>query len=110
VAVLLSLFMGTGLVIALLSKFLEILRRHFDIILLDTPPLDAASGSSTLSHLCDGVIFVIKAGHLSGNVVRQSLSNIPNEKIVGAILNQVKIKDKSSYYWFDLNPHCKWCV
>ncbi len=84
--------------IALLSKFLEILKQRFDIILLDSPPLDAAAGNATLFQLTDGVIFVIKAGHLSIKILNEAKAGIPADKLVGAVLNQVKRKDMYYYY------------
>jgi hypothetical protein len=84
--------------VALLSKFLEILKQRFDIILLDCPPLDAAAGNATLFQLIDGVILVIKAGHLSVNILNEAKAGIPADKLVGAVLNQVKRKDMYYYY------------
>ena len=75
----------------LLSKFLDILKCRFDILLVDTPPLLDASGAAPLSSLADGVVLVIKAGHLSVKLVNEAMDRIPNEKIMGAILNQVRI-------------------
>jgi len=56
--------------------------------------LDVDDGGCVLAELVDGVLLVVKAGHLPVNAIRRSLSTIPNQKIVGAILNQVKIKGK----------------
>jgi Mrp family chromosome partitioning ATPase len=84
--------------VALLSKFLEILKQRFDIILLDCPPLDAAAGNATLFQLADGIIFVIKAGHLSIKILNEAKAGIPEDKLIGAVLNQVKRKGMYYYY------------
>jgi len=84
--------------VALLAKFVEILKQRFDIILLDSPPLDAAAGNATLFQLTDGVIFVIKASHLSVKVLNEAKAGIPQDKLMGAVLNQVKQKDMYYYY------------
>ena len=81
-----------------LRKPLEILKQRFDIILLDCPPLDAAAGNATLFQLTDGVILVIKAGHLSIKILNEAIAGIPADKLVGAVLNQVKRKDMYYYY------------
>jgi len=78
--------------VALLSKFLEILKQRFDVIVLNSPPLDAAAGNATLFQLTNGVIFVIKDGHLSVKILNEAKAGIPDDKLVGAVLNQVKRK------------------
>ena len=84
--------------VALLAKFIEILKQRFDIILLDSPPLDAGAGNATLFQLTDGVVFVIKAGHLSVRILDEAKAAIPEDKLVGAVLNQVRRKDTYYYY------------
>ncbi|MBA4321762.1 MAG: hypothetical protein C0408_02985 [Odoribacter sp.] len=83
--------------VRLTEKLLEILKRHFDIILVDTMPMDTTSGVATLSNLMDGVILVIKAGHLSVKSLNEAISCISDQKIIGAVLNQVK--SNQSYYY-----------
>lgn len=77
--------------VALLAKFLDILKTRFDVILVDAPPiLDAANGES-ISILADGVIFVVKAGHLSMKMLNEAKTRLTetNARIIGAVLNQV---------------------
>ena len=88
----------TALNLRLLATLMTFIRQRFDAVLLDSPPLDVVGGGSKLLEIVDGVVLVVKAGHLSFKEVRQSISSIPNEKIIGAILNQVKIKANASYY------------
>jgi hypothetical protein len=88
---------GGRINLMLLAKFLDILKHRFDILLVDTPPLLDASGAASLSSLADGVVLVIKAGHMSVKLVNEALDRIPNDKIMGAILNQVRI-GRDYYY------------
>ncbi len=81
----------------LMRKTLEILKQNFDVIVVDTSPIEAQADAVTLSSLADDIIFVIKAGKLSHKILNQAKNTLPQEKIVGAILNQVKING-SSYY------------
>ena len=80
-----------------MAKLFEILKQRFDIILVDTMPLDTGSGTATLSRLVDGVILVIKAGGLSSASLNEAINCIPNKKIVGAVINQVR--SNQSYYY-----------
>lgn len=84
---------------ALFSKFLSLLRQRFDVILVDTPPiLNAGNTATTLLSLVDGVIYVIKAGHVSLDLINKAIGTIKESKskIVGTVLNQVKAEN--SYY------------
>jgi hypothetical protein len=87
--------------VTLLSKFLDILKHRYDIIILDSPPLDAASGNATLFHLTDGMVLVIKAGHLSVKTINRHKDFLPEEKFIGVVLNQVKDKTiiNPNYYY-----------
>ena len=79
--------------LTLLSKYLDILKHRFDVVLVDAPPLLDAAGAAPLSALADGVIFVVKAGHLSVKVLNEAKTGLDEAKakIIGAILNQVKV-------------------
>ncbi len=83
--------------VRLIEKLFEILKKHFDIILVDTMPMDTTSGIATLSNLVDGVVLVIKAGHLSVKSLNEAISCISDKKMIGAVLNQVK--SNQSYYY-----------
>lgn len=79
----------------MLSKFIEIFRNSYDLVLLDAPPILEAADSAALAQLADGVVFVVQSGHLSYPVLLQALQRISatNTKILGTVLNQVKTKD-----------------
>lgn len=79
---------------ALLSKFLTILKQHYDIVLIDAPPFqDAASSITSMLPLVDGVIFVIKAGKASIECINKATTHIRgvNSNIIGVVLNQTKL-------------------
>jgi succinoglycan biosynthesis transport protein ExoP len=83
----------------LLKKVLEILKQHFDVIIMDNSPIEAQAGTVSLSALADDIIFVIKSGKLTHKVLNDAKSTLPQEKIVGVILNQIKTKGPSSHYY-----------
>ncbi|MCF6158841.1 MAG: DUF4388 domain-containing protein [wastewater metagenome] len=77
----------------LLSKFLTILKQHYDVVLVDGPPFqEAASSVTPLLPLVDGVIFVIKAGKASIESIHRATTHIKsvNSNIIGVVLNQTK--------------------
>lgn len=82
----------------LMKKIFEKLKQRFDVILIDTPPLDAASGIESIFHLADGIVLVIKAGHLSVKILNGAINHLPQDKIIGTVLNQAKIDPQPYYY------------
>jgi hypothetical protein len=83
----------------LFARFLDILKQHFDVVLVDAPPLLEAIGDTrSFLSLVDGVVFVIKSGHVSVKLAHEATTYIKESKtkIIGAILNQVKTDN--TYY------------
>ncbi len=90
---------GSLLNFTFLSKFFEILKQHFNIILVDAPPiLDTMNSFKPLYSMVDGVIFVIKPGQVSFKATNEAVNCIKESqtKIIGTVLNQVK--KTQSYY------------
>jgi polysaccharide biosynthesis transport protein len=87
-----------GLNQILMKKIFEKLRQRFDVVLLDTPPLDAASGIESILQLADGIVLVIKAGHLSIKNLNGAINHLPKDKIIGTILNQAEVNPQNYYY------------
>jgi Mrp family chromosome partitioning ATPase len=84
---------GSLLYFTLLSKFLGILKQHFNVILVDAPPiLDTMNSFKPLFSMVDGVIFVIKPGQVSIKDANEAVNCIKESqtKIIGAVLNQAK--------------------
>jgi hypothetical protein len=84
----------------LMKKMLEILKQRFDVIIMDNSPIEAQVGTFSLSSLADDIIFVVKSGKLSHQALNQAKNSLPQDKIIGVILNQVKTKGRSSYNYY----------
>jgi succinoglycan biosynthesis transport protein ExoP len=85
---------------ARMASLLVRLRREFDMVLVDTPPLTLLSDARVLGRLTNGVILVFRAGKArleSAQAVHQQLSedNIP---IIGTILNDWRPAKGSGLY------------
>ena len=68
---------------------LEELRRSFDLILIDTPPVLAAGDASVLSALSDGTVLILRAGQTDREAARAAADQIRavGGKLLGAIMN-----------------------
>lgn len=81
------------LYLGLLSKFLYYLKQQYDVVLVDAPPmLEAMNTAMPLLSLADGVIFVIKSGRVSIDIIKRVTAGMQENKakILGAVLNQAK--------------------
>ena len=85
-----------------MSKFIQVLRKEYDIVILDTPPTLPVTDAASLSTKVDHVIVVARAGvtkqsHLSG--VMEILGNL-NANILGVVLNMVPLNVRGEEYGY----------
>ncbi|MBQ3583371.1 MAG: polysaccharide biosynthesis tyrosine autokinase [Lachnospiraceae bacterium] len=75
------------------------LRRTYDYIIIDTPPIGSVIDAAVVAEECDGVILVISAGEISYKLVQTTKMQMEksNCKILGAVLNKVPM-GKGGYY------------
>ena len=84
----------------LLAKILDILKQHYDVVLIDAPPVLETMGSvKPLINLAEGIILVVKSGHVSLRKVKDATQYLKEceTNIIGVILNKVKIG--GGYYY-----------
>ncbi|MDD4073105.1 MAG: polysaccharide biosynthesis tyrosine autokinase [Desulfobacterales bacterium] len=84
-----------------MSRFIEVLKKNYDCVIIDSPPISAVTDSVILSQLADGVVLIIRSGGTPKQVVRHALSQLQsvNAHILGAVLNGVST-GKDSYYYY----------
>lgn len=82
-----------------MRAFLEAATEKFEIVVLDTPPVLAASDAVALSAQCDGVIMVIKAGSVPHEVVRHAVEQVHAVKgrVLGVLLNRLDARKNGQY-------------
>ncbi|HXY29927.1 MAG TPA: polysaccharide biosynthesis tyrosine autokinase [Gemmatimonadaceae bacterium] len=83
---------------------LERLKKEFDGVIIDTPPVHVAADSLILGKLSDGVLLVLRAGRTdrsSAVDARQRLGNL-GARVVGAVLNDPdhKVPQYGGYYYY----------
>jgi len=78
------------------------LRKGFDVVLLDTPPILAVIDSVIVSSLADCAIVVVSVGKIKRKPFINAVEELRRAKvkIIGAVLNGLKI-DKGDYYYMD---------
>ncbi len=83
-----------------MKKLIEDMRKEFDIIIIDSPPVLSASDSLEIAPITDGVVMVVKAGSTPIPSVQTAMTQISDvgAKIIGCILNNVDFQKEDYYY------------
>lgn len=86
-----------------IAECLGTLRKHFDLIVLDTPPVLAVSDARVIGRLCDKVIYVVKWDETPRELVRSGIRAAADAQldIVGLALAQVNLKKHVKYGYGD---------
>jgi capsular exopolysaccharide synthesis family protein len=88
-----------------MRKVLASLSEAFDLIVVDTPPLLAASDGAILSTLADGVVVVLRAGSTESDAAQQAIQQLTGvgARVVGAVLNDpdAKVPTYGGYYHYE---------
>ena len=82
------------------------LRQHYDIIILDCPPVLGISDTSIMTKFSDANILVVSSGETPIELVERAKKTFEtaNSKIDGVIINKASVKG-SSYYSYYANDY-----
>lgn len=84
-----------------MKVFIEEVKKNYDIVIIDTPPVGIVTDAQVLTTLVDGVLLVVASGKTKveeAKKAKELLQNV-NANILGVILNRVKEKDRGYYYY-----------
>jgi capsular exopolysaccharide synthesis family protein len=79
---------------------LDHLRRHFEWILLDSPPLASVTDALLLARHADMVVMVVQHAKIDKKLVKRSLTALRKVtgNVLGTVLNAVDVKAQGYYY------------
>ena len=82
------------------SKLLAELRRMFDYIIIDAPPLGIFTDATVLIGRADGALMVVRAGKTRYAALDRVLEPLPRERLLGIVLNGADDNhdNNSTYY------------
>lgn len=85
-----------------MTAFLEEMKKYFDYIILDTPPLQAVTDAQILSTKSDATLLVVRAGVTKKECVNNSISLLRkvNANIIGTVLHAVDNTRNKYYYYY----------
>lgn len=82
---------------AVMDNFLERVKDEYDLIIMDSPPVQEFTDAQVLSKKADGIIFIVKCNATKRNVIKKSkkLFDIVNSQIIGTVLTSNEKLSKS---------------
>jgi len=83
-----------------MKQLLEHMSMIFDWIILDSPPALAVHDASILADMCDGVLFVVRAGATDFERVQKASAEFHEKNLLGVVLNRVDKADSYGDYYY----------
>ncbi len=89
----------------LIKGMMEEIRKEYDIVVIDCPPMTAVTDASIISNFSDGTVFVLASRSTNRDVARNSLKQLENHgaNVLGAVLTRVSKQDSAygmDYYYY----------
>ncbi|TMW72238.1 CpsD/CapB family tyrosine-protein kinase [Alteribacter natronophilus] len=74
----------------------------YDYVILDAPPVNLVTDPQILSSQCDGVVLVVRSGKTEVDGAKKAVESLKkaNAHIIGAVLNDREMEDKSYSYYY----------
>lgn len=85
-----------------MSFLLSYLKRRFDILVIDSPPILLTSDAVLVAPQTDGVVLIVKSGLMKRELVKKSVEQLQRAKanLIGVALNQVDAKKEGYYKYY----------
>ena len=84
-----------------MRRLVVTLQRHFNHVVIDSPPVSSFTDGVLISTMVDGVLLVVHGGKTSRHVVKRSRQLLQDvgAKIFGVVLNNTEIESHDHYYY-----------
>ena len=83
-----------------MRHLLDNMSRVFDWVILDSPPALAVHDASILADMCDGVLFVVRAGTTDSGLAEKAVAEFREKNLLGVVLNRVEKSDSYGEYYY----------
>jgi succinoglycan biosynthesis transport protein ExoP len=83
-----------------MHKLLQDMGQAFDLVIVDSPPVFAASDAQVLGHWADGTIIVVESGSTTRKLFTEmsEMLHKANTEVIGVVLNKVAGRGRAYYY------------
>ena len=82
------------------GRVLAEVRRMFDYIIIDAPPLGIFTDANVLMSRADCGLLVVRAGKTRYAAVDKLLEQMPKDRLLGVVLNRTEDQPESSSYYY----------
>lgn len=88
------------------GELIETLKKHYDIIILDSPPVLGISDTSILLKYSDANLVIVSSGKTQFELLERTkkVFETANSKITGVVINKANVK-KNGYYSYYTNDY-----
>jgi protein-tyrosine kinase len=83
-----------------MKVLLDCVTPAFDWVIMDSPPALPVHDASSLADLCDGVLFVVRAGETDHEAAKKASSEFRSKNLLGVVLNQVDASEGQGGYYY----------
>lgn len=83
-----------------MKVLLDCVTPAFDWVIMDSPPALPVHDASSLADLCDGVLFVVRAGETDHEAAKKASSEFRSKNLLGVVLNQVESSEAQGGYYY----------
>ena len=85
-----------------MKAFMEEIKKRFDRVIIDAPPILTVTDASILANIVDGVIMLVRCGKVPIEVVLRAKQKLQGSKanILGVLLNNVDYGKENYYYYY----------
>lgn len=82
------------------GEIIQQLREHFEMVVIDTPPLELVSDALPIGLQSTGLIYVVKAGETLVPMARRGIDRLAaaNVRLLGVVLNNHDFEKAGRYY------------
>ena len=82
-----------------MQSLIEEMSKHYDYILVDTPPVNVVSDACVVANLLDGVLLLVRKDRSRKDDVKRSVDSLrlTGAKILGFVLNGVTVEGNKTY-------------
>ncbi|UYV54100.1 CpsD/CapB family tyrosine-protein kinase [Priestia megaterium] len=87
---------------AQMAELLKEMKKQFDMVIFDTPPILAVADAQILANQVDGTILVVSSGKTEKDAALKSKELLSNAqgKLLGVVLNNRKVEEGNYYYYY----------
>jgi Mrp family chromosome partitioning ATPase len=84
------------------SFVFKLLKKRFDVVIIDSSPIFPASDAMLLSSLVDGVVFVVQFGATNRSLAKDAIQQFKKAKanLLGVVLNKADMTNSSYYKYY----------